>query len=470
MRGSRPGCAPRPPRPPAPCGCADCGGGCGDGDFASARSRRLPQAERDKADALQQFSHRSIRNTPQPYGFVQNRLPSAPRTPQFPAMQALDAALAFAITMLILAMVVTTLVETLHRLFGLREKGLAILLGNFYDRILSSRSGGVLGAPTIEDGRRAFIEMMTINRGPVGTAPMTALNASSTVDVSSEDRKFLNWIWSGRRLGSLSLTAFMERLGGSEYGAHARHAGEHGRGERDRVGAQGRRAEVRRLRRRSVGVFRKPRPPALGHRRVRARVRDQRERDCAVRDVHEAARRHAVGDRTRRERDEELRKPAAASEHAQGIGEDATTTRKRARAVQKAADEAAAAVESLQSVGVPIGWNTQSLADFRRSRAMSLLGLFLGGLLIGLGGPFWYKAVQTLTGVRSLTRRDKGAPSRALRLRQRRRPRRRRGTEPGAEHTHRCLSRRAWRHAHGRRAEAIRRSRRLMETEDGRHV
>jgi hypothetical protein len=34
--------------------------------------------------------------------------------------------------------------------------------------------------------------------------------------------------------------------------------------------------------------------------------------------------------------------------------------------------------------------------------------------LIGLGGPFWYKAVQTLTGVRSFTRRDQGsAPSAA---------------------------------------------------------
>ena len=140
--------------------------------------------------------------------------------PQFPAMQALDAGLAFAITMLILAMVVTTLVETLHRLFGLREKGLAILLGNFYDRILFSRSGGALRGA---DDRRRFIEMMTINRGPVGKAPMTraraALNRHLNVDAQSEDRKFLSWIWGGRRLGSLGLTAFMERLGGSEYGA-----------------------------------------------------------------------------------------------------------------------------------------------------------------------------------------------------------------------------------------------------------
>src|SRR5688572_24478670 len=144
-------------------------------------------------------------------------------------MQALNAALAFAITMLVLSMVVTTLVETLHRIFGLREKALAILLGNFYDRILYSRSGSALRG---DGDRRTFIEMMTINRGPVGRAPMTALSRHLGIDSVSEDRKFLNWIWSGRRLGSLSLTAFMERLGGSDYGvqlvSHAGAAGDKG--------------------------------------------------------------------------------------------------------------------------------------------------------------------------------------------------------------------------------------------------
>ena len=38
-----------------------------------------------------------------------------------------------------------------------------------------------------------------------------------------------------------------------------------------------------------------------------------------------------------------------------------------------------------------------------------LLYGIVGGLLIGLGGPFWYKAVQTLTGVRAFSRRDQGA-------------------------------------------------------------
>ena len=54
--------------------------------------------------------------------------------------------------MLILAMVVTTLVETLHRLFGLREKGLAILLGrksttgSFSRAAAASSELGTIGA------------------------------------------------------------------------------------------------------------------------------------------------------------------------------------------------------------------------------------------------------------------------------------------------------------------------------------
>ena len=114
-------------------------------------------------------------------------------------MQALDAALAFGITMLVLAMVVTTIVETLHRICGLREKGLALLLGCFYDRVLASRSGGTAGEGQERD---RFIDMMTINRGPVGTAAMRPVPRAVHLNARSEDGKFLSWIWSGRRLGS----------------------------------------------------------------------------------------------------------------------------------------------------------------------------------------------------------------------------------------------------------------------------
>ena len=327
------------------------------------------------------------------------------------AMQSLDAALAFAITMLILAMVVTTLVETLHRLFGLREKGLAILLGNFYDRILFSRSGGVLREPY---DRRAFIEMMTINRGPVGQAPMTraraALNRHLNVDAVSEDRKFLNWIWSGRRLGSLSLTAFMERLGGSEYGAQlvtqAGAAGEKGiewvlkdvAQKFDAFGAEASEYFESRARLLSVIVgF------VLAF-AINVNAIALFETFMKRPDVRQAV--IARGENVTKGYENLQKQVDTLNASAQ-----ATTSEDARASVQRAADEAAAAVESLQSIGVPIGWTTDSIAEFRRSRALTLVGLVLGGLLIGLGGPFWYKAVQTLTGVRALSKRSDQAES-----------------------------------------------------------
>jgi len=307
--------------------------------------------------------------------------------------------------MLILAMVVTTLVETLHRLFGLREKGLAILLGNFYDRILLSRGGGV---PRGVNDRRAFIEMMTVNRGPVGKAPMTALNRTLNVDSTSEDRKFLNWIWSGRRLGSLSLTAFMERLGGSEYGAslvaQASTAGDKGiewvlkdvAQKFDAFGAEASEYFESRARLLSVIVgF------VLAF-AINVNAIALFETFMKRPDVTQAV--IARGESATKSYENLQKQVDALNASAQAASTDTARA-----SVQKAADEAAAAVDSLQSVGVPIGWDTQSVADFRRSTLMSLLGLLLGGLLIGLGGPFWYKAVQALTGVRSFTRRDKGS-------------------------------------------------------------
>jgi hypothetical protein len=87
------------------------------------------------------------------------------------------------------------------------------------------------------------------------------------------------------------------------------------------------------------------------------------------------------------------------------INASSPTSADEARAsVQQAANEATAAVKDLKTLGVPIGWSATNAAEFEKSFWTSLTGLLLGGLLIGLGAPFWYKAVQTLTGVRSLAR------------------------------------------------------------------
>lgn len=54
-------------------------------------------------------------------------------------MQWLTALLAFATTMLIFSIIVSTLVEMIHRIFGLRSKGLRLMLQNLYDRVIEPR-------------------------------------------------------------------------------------------------------------------------------------------------------------------------------------------------------------------------------------------------------------------------------------------------------------------------------------------
>jgi hypothetical protein len=78
--------------------------------------------------------------------------------------------------------------------------------------------------------------------------------------------------------------------------------------------------------------------------------------------------------------------------------------------VREAAAEADSAVKTLGALGVPIGWNVQTRGSFGRSPTMTVLGLLLGGLLLGLGAPFWYRAVQTLTGIRNMSRGSRDTP------------------------------------------------------------
>ena len=51
-------------------------------------------------------------------------------------MQVIEAALAFAVTMLVLSIVSSTLVETIHRIFGMREDGYRKMLGRLFDDVL----------------------------------------------------------------------------------------------------------------------------------------------------------------------------------------------------------------------------------------------------------------------------------------------------------------------------------------------
>jgi hypothetical protein len=190
-------------------------------------------------------------------------------------MPLIEAALAFAITMLVLSMIVSSFVELIHRGFKMREAGLQYMLRQLFDQVLVQyvqplaekelASNPKLQGKTIQDAykavREGFVERMTANRAPVGLKPDPALSAipkpappaapavpavpvpaASAAPVRAALKQWWSenvtkpWsentkprlqpgnIWGGRRVTQLAPTDFMERLGSVEVGEQIKQA------------------------------------------------------------------------------------------------------------------------------------------------------------------------------------------------------------------------------------------------------
>ena len=116
-------------------------------------------------------------------------------------MQLVQAALAFAITMLFLSMIVTTIVESLHRLFGVREDGLSIMLGELFDEALWPRVKRLAKDLSKDEARKSFVEEVSRNR--VGKKE----NVTRATRVARPDR-----------LTALSTMQFVQRMADTETG------------------------------------------------------------------------------------------------------------------------------------------------------------------------------------------------------------------------------------------------------------
>jgi hypothetical protein len=313
----------------------------------------------------------------------------------------ISASLAFAVTMMILSMVSSVLVETIHRLFGMREEGLRLLLGQFFDRVLAPavRSQGY--EPDSLKGD--FLNHMTLNRAPGGLMGNNDSVGNSTWKVSIEDapdhdRSMINRFWSGRRLGKLDAESFMSRLATSDLGDAVHNIaenspdadlvlGEYAR----RFAAFGEEARVffgRRARLLSVvasilvayGMYVHPMvlfKTYMANPAVAEAVINMRE--------------------------------SVIEKYKSGAGADGVDP----EAARKMTNDA---INDLETAGVPIGWTPQRMADagFRETAIgiplpdqpksiQTLIWLLLGGLLVGLGGPFWYDVVNALSNIRAIT-------------------------------------------------------------------
>jgi hypothetical protein len=153
-------------------------------------------------------------------------------------MQIIEAALAFAITMLVLAMVCSAFVELIHRIFSMREAGLQYMLGQLFDQVLKkhlaehlaqknlAKLGDLSNVPDEVKNdaakltayvRNSFVERMSTNRAPMGVPP-----DATPADGATQVEKNPWWrfgLWSGRDLTTLTPNEFMERLGSIDIGA-----------------------------------------------------------------------------------------------------------------------------------------------------------------------------------------------------------------------------------------------------------
>lgn len=392
-------------------------------------------------------------------------------------MQLIEAALAFAITMLALSLVVSSFVEIIHRIFSMREAGLKYVLGQMFDQVLAKYVAPAIARAVAADpaiaaaarsdrirelltgARTAFVERMSANRAPMGVTPK-ATPTDPAAQVANNPRGAFG-LWSGRDLAAMTPAEFMERLGSIDVGqaiadadaAATNAAREAGATAADAVNvvlkdvaqkfeAFGREASVYfegRARLLSVAVaialaflahvdavdlFR----TYLRDPNARAKVIEQSEavtaRYKAAKDAADAVK-DIVKDANAAPPDVKAQVEKIRQDWTEAIGKvDAT-------------------VKQYADLGVPLGWNDERIERARMSQwawtckdpnkqegeGLGSLWkdcgknqwrreiwvqvptspgvwfyLFLGGLLVGLGAPFWYNAVTGLTNIRNAAR------------------------------------------------------------------
>jgi hypothetical protein len=79
-------------------------------------------------------------------------------------MKWIEAALAFALIMFVLATVVTILMESAYKLLLTREKSFRLMMARLFDEVLRPRVGHLLRGVTISQARERFLETVTRNQ------------------------------------------------------------------------------------------------------------------------------------------------------------------------------------------------------------------------------------------------------------------------------------------------------------------
>lgn len=320
-------------------------------------------------------------------------------------MQWLTALLAFATTMLLFAVVVSTMVEMVHRIFRLRRTGLRLMLENLYSRVIEPKLKGA--KPTAEK----FADIILENR---------AVLAAGDPEKRGLLSRFFHCMIDSSVVTNIPVEVFTQKL--ADYrivGAADTLADEALTDIAQKYEAFGNEMSSffeSRARLFSVGIafvvawmfYVQPYNLAVTYLKNPEIAQKVAEMAPAV--------------------DADYRAQLAQLEKAVGEGDAAPANtaelRKAVGDLKQAAKDAKAKSQDLMNLGAPIGWPSQANLKpcaswvsaesckfdyfgqtWTRPTFGDAIWLLFGGLLIGLGAPFWAQAVSELTASRDLTRK-----------------------------------------------------------------
>ncbi len=332
-------------------------------------------------------------------------------------MQWLTALLAFATTMLIFAIVVSTLVEMIHRIWKLRADGLRVMLENLFTQVIKPC---LATDSTLTP--QGFAKLIMTNRAVNSTPPKKDAAANSGNDPkpnSGPMSKLLHKLIDSPVMTDIPVEVFTQKLADSEVvGKADKITDEVLTDIAQKYEAFGQEMSIyfeRRARLFSVCVaivvawmfYVHPYKLAttyLKNPEIAQRVADKSGETLAKYAVLQTK----LDDVTKKN-------PALA-----GVG-DLT---KAVDDLKKKMEETGEESHKLENLGAPLGWPAQtsmnecnwSLTLVSEICKFDVLGnsltwpsfggmfwLVLGGLLIGLGAPFWAKAITSLTSTRDVT-------------------------------------------------------------------
>lgn len=341
-------------------------------------------------------------------------------------MQWLTALVAFATTMLIFAVIVSTFVELIHRVFRLRGKGMHLMLENLYTSAIEPHL----------DSQQAH----TMNAGKFAQIIMENRAIANPVGESGRGRTgaLLGWLIDSKSMTDIPVEVFTQKLADSRIvGAAENFTDEVLQDIAQKYEAFGH----------EVGTYfgRRARVFSVGVAFVVVWLFYVHPYEIAVTYFSNPALAQSIADKASDTRGEY----SALVERLQNVASDGSVTASETTQLREAIDNlrqemvaTQVTTRELAQLGVPVGWPAAeaSIAECFSGNAggtsdgvstppaddglvgfcrhdlpviglvtiPSLLNCFwliVGGLLVGLGAPFWAQAVSSLTATRDLTKR-----------------------------------------------------------------